>query len=51
VYYAASNGNPLPTFQDNVSATSSRVKKLKALEDGTNMLSQNVSKGLSFCAA
>jgi hypothetical protein len=26
-YYAASNGNPLPTFRDNVSVPSSRVKK------------------------
>jgi hypothetical protein len=24
-YYAASNGNPLPTFRDNVSVLSSRV--------------------------
>jgi hypothetical protein len=28
-YYAASNGNPLPTFRDNVSVPSSRVKKSK----------------------
>jgi hypothetical protein len=26
-YYAASSGNPLPTFRKNVSAPSSRVKK------------------------
>ena len=26
-YYAASNGNPLPTFRGNVSVPSSRVKK------------------------
>jgi hypothetical protein len=26
-YYAASSGNPLPTFRKNVSASSSRVKK------------------------
>jgi hypothetical protein len=26
-YYAASNGNPLPTFRDNVSIPSLRVKK------------------------
>jgi hypothetical protein len=28
-YYASSNGNPLPTVQDNVSVPSSRVKKSK----------------------
>jgi hypothetical protein len=28
-YYAASNRNPLPTFRDNVSVPSSRVKKSK----------------------
>jgi hypothetical protein len=28
-YHAASNGNPLPTFQDNVSVPSSRVKRSK----------------------
>ena len=39
-YYAASNGNPLPTFRDNVSVPSSRVKK-----------SVNVAKGLPFDAA
>jgi hypothetical protein len=27
--YAASSGNPLPTFRDNVSVPSSRVKKSK----------------------
>jgi len=26
-YYAASSGNSLPTFQDNLSTTSSKVKK------------------------
>jgi hypothetical protein len=30
--YAASNGNPLPTFRDNVSVPSSRVKKSKKKE-------------------
>jgi hypothetical protein len=44
-YYAASNGNPLPTFRDNVSVSSSRVKKpfsswdFLDLEDGTDTLS------------
>jgi hypothetical protein len=28
-YYATSSGNPLPTFRDNVSVPSSRVKKSK----------------------
>jgi hypothetical protein len=28
-YYAASNGDPLPTFWDNVSVPSSRVEKSK----------------------
>jgi hypothetical protein len=28
-YYAASSGNPLPTFRDNVSVPSSKVKKSK----------------------
>ena len=40
-YYAASNGNPLPTFWD-------RVKKSKTLEDGTDTLSRNVGKGLTI---
>jgi hypothetical protein len=26
-YYAASNGNPLPAFRDNISVPSSRAKK------------------------
>jgi hypothetical protein len=32
-YYAASNGNTLPTFRDNVSVPSSRVKKSKKNAD------------------
>jgi hypothetical protein len=49
--YAASCGNCLPTFQDNVSVPSSRVKstsrlRLLTLEDGTNTLFQNVGKQL-----
>jgi hypothetical protein len=53
-YYAASNGNPLPVFQDNVSVPSSRVKGQEVLEhfltleDGTDTLSRNVGKGLPF---
>jgi hypothetical protein len=36
-YYAASNDNPLPTFQDNISVPCSRVKKFDflTLEDGS----------------
>jgi hypothetical protein len=49
-YNTASSGNPLPTFRDNVSVPSSRVKKSKksvyflTLEDGTDTLSRNVGK-------
>jgi hypothetical protein len=39
-HYAAPNGNSSPAFHDNVLVPSSRV----TLEDGTDMLSQNVSK-------
>jgi hypothetical protein len=54
--YAASSGNTLPTFRDHISVLSSRVKKKKSkdfvtLEDGTDMLSQNVSKELPHDAA
>jgi hypothetical protein len=51
-YYAAPSGNPLPTFRDNVSVPSSRVKiQVLALEDGTDTLSRNVGKGLTLDAA
>jgi hypothetical protein len=58
-YYAASNGDHLPTFRENVSVTSSRVYKFKKLffldfltfEDGTDTLSRNVGKGSPFDAA
>jgi hypothetical protein len=50
-YYAASNGNLLPTFRDNLSIPSSRVKKSKlcdflTLEDGTDTLSRKVGAEL-----
>jgi hypothetical protein len=32
VYYAASNGKPLPLFQDNILVLSSRVKKSSEAE-------------------
>jgi len=41
-YYAASNVNSLPTFRDNLTAPSSRVKKLK---------SRNVGKEKAILAA
>jgi hypothetical protein len=44
-YYAASSGNSLPTFQDNLSVPSSRVM----MEDGTNRLFRNVGKELPLC--
>jgi hypothetical protein len=56
-YKAASSGNPLPTFRDNISVQSSGVKKsllfldILNLEDGTDTLSRNVSKGLTLDAA
>jgi hypothetical protein len=52
-YYAASSGNPLPTFRDNVSVPSSRFKKsyFLNLEDRTVSLSRNVGKGLPLDAA
>jgi len=55
--YAASSGNSLPTFRDNLSVPSSGVKnpirilRLLILEDGTNRMSQNVGKELSLLAA
>jgi hypothetical protein len=56
-YFTASCGNCLPTLQDNVLVLSSRVKKSKekinflTFEDGTDMLSQNISKKLPHDAA
>jgi len=44
-YYAACSGNSLPTFRDNVSAPSSRVKSW-TLEDGNDTLSRNVGNEL-----
>jgi hypothetical protein len=66
-YNAASSGNPLPTFRDNVSVPFSRVDKSKksrrllflefllfldlTLEEGTDTLSRNIGKGLPLDAA
>ena len=44
-YYAASSGNSLPTFRDNLS-----VFGFLVLEEGTDMLSRNVGKELPFLA-
>jgi hypothetical protein len=48
-YYAASSGNRLPTFRDNVLVPSSKV--FLTLEDETDTLSQNIGKGLPLDAA
>ena len=63
-YYAASSGNSLPTFRDNISVSSSRMKnqkirkrrrkkerKKRNLENGTNTLFRNVEKELPLLAA
>jgi hypothetical protein len=51
-YYAASCGNCLSTFRDNVSISSSRVNSLLlTFEDGTDTLSRNVGKQLPHDAA
>jgi hypothetical protein len=46
-YYAALSGSSVPTFRDNLSVPSSRIKKSKTwiswpLEDGTDRLSRNL---------
>jgi hypothetical protein len=62
---AASSGTPSPTFRDNASVLSSRVKKsistlrnipekrsnVLTLEDGTDQLPRNIGKGLPLDAA
>jgi hypothetical protein len=54
-FYAASNGNFVPTFQDNLSVSSSKAKQSKntcfIFEDGTDRLSQKVGTKLPFDAA
>jgi len=45
-YYAASNGNSLPTFRDNLSVPSSVIKIL-TLEDGTDILSRKRRQGIT----
>jgi hypothetical protein len=57
-YYAANSGDSLPTFRENLSVPSSRVKNPRrflkigpTLGDGTDRLSRNLSKELSQLAA
>ena len=55
-YYAASSGNFLPTFRDNISVPSSGgqvlwVKEFLNPEEGTNTLSRNVGNKLPVLAA
>jgi len=48
---AASSGNSLPAFQDNLSVQSSRVPfGFLTLKDGTDILSRNVGKKLLLVA-
>jgi len=49
-YDAASSGNSLPTFRDDLLVPSSRVKS-KNLKDGTDKLFRNVGKELPLLAA
>jgi hypothetical protein len=54
-YYEALSGNSVPTFRDNLTVPSSRVKKSKKvdfliLEDGTNKSSRNVGTVLPLNA-
>jgi hypothetical protein len=56
-YYAALNGSSGPTFWDNLSVSTSRVKKSKTwaefltLEDGNDRLSRNVGTELPLNGA
>jgi len=51
-YHSASNGISLPTFRDNLSVQSSRVKNLFITsEDGTDRLPRNVGKAIPLLAA
>jgi hypothetical protein len=45
-YYAASNGNPLPTFRDNVSIPSSRVKESKKKRKPAREYAVYIGKGM-----
>jgi len=47
-YYAASSGNSLATFRDNLSVPPSRVKNLRPFKDETDRLSRNFGKNLHY---
>jgi hypothetical protein len=48
-HYAASNGNPLPTFRDNVSVPTSRVKKSKNKRSVSSWTSWPLNLGPTRC--
>ena len=52
-YNAESSGNSLPTFRDNLSLSSSRVKNPSSLTlaDGTDRMAGNVSRELPLLVA
>jgi hypothetical protein len=51
-YYAASSGNSLPKFRDNLSVPPSRVKNpFLTLDDGIDTMSRDVGKELPLLAA
>jgi len=50
-YYAASSGNFLPTFRDNLSGPILRVFLFLDPEGGTDMLSRNVGKKFPLLGA
>ena len=50
-HYAASSGDLLRTFRDNLSVPSSGVKNSWPHEDGTDRLPRNVGKKLPLLAA
>ena len=49
-YYAASSGNHLPTFPDNLSGPNCKGQESLPLEYGTYKLSRNVSTELPLLA-
>ena len=50
-HYSAQSGDSVPTFRDNQSFPSSRVKKSKSWDLLTDRLSGNVSTEPPLCAA
>jgi hypothetical protein len=51
LFDAAMNGSYVPTFRDNLSVSSSRIKESKILENGTDRVSRNVGTELPHNAA